>query len=755
MVRSYHQNDTFARLARPGVSFRWSGRTIRTTHSKAPEAQAPGAPGAGASRLASAAGSLHDGRMKFHARRWALAALAAAQAGWAAETQTNSAETVHRVPPAGVPVPPAERAALQAGLDSLGAAIRGLESAPALPSLLPDLLPDVEIFHKAVRYALEGDEFFKTNEFASARALLREGAARAAQLRAGQAPWRSATGLVVRAFRSRVDGSVQPYGLVVPAPPPGGRPYRLDLWLHGRGETLSEVNFLAGRMKDPGQFTPPGAIVLHVYNRYCNAARFAGETDVFEALDHVRRFYPVDGNRIAVRGFSMGGASCWGLATHHAWRWAAAAPGAGFSETAGFLHVFEDGSTPPPPWEQRLWRLYDATEYAANLFNVPVVAYSGEIDRQKQAADMMEKAMADEGLKLDHIIGPGTAHKYEPGAKAKVEAFVDAAVAKGRDPVPAKVRFTTFTLRYNRMAWVVVDALEQHWERARVDAELERNANGVCASTKGVAALSFEFDAGRCPFASGRPVPFVLDGQALSGPAAGTGAYAARFRRADGKWAAADAVPAAGGLVKRHGLQGPVDDAFMESFLFVRPTGRASHAEVGAWAEGELRHAIGEWRRQFRGDARVKDDDAVTEADIAEHHLVLWGDPAANRLLARIADRLPIRWDAERVAVGRETWPAASHVPVLIHPNPLNPSRYVVLNSGFTFREYDQQNNARQTPKLPDWAVVDIRTPPDARAPGRIAAAGFFGERWELKDGWRTSATGAGWTAAGFAPSGR
>jgi hypothetical protein len=66
-----------------------------------------------------------------------------------------------------------------------------------------------------------------------------------------------------------------------------------------------------------------------------------------------------------------------------------------------------------------------------------------------------------------------------------------------------------------------------------------------------------------------------------------------------------------------------------------------------------------------------------------------------------------------------------------IYPNRLiGWTRYIVLNSGFTFREYDYLNNARQTPKLPDWAVVDITLPATSRAPGRIAAAGFFDERW-------------------------
>ena len=57
----------------------------------------------------------------------------------------------------------------------------------------------------------------------------------------------------------------------------------------------------------------------------------------------------------------------------------------------------------------------------------------------------------------------------------------------------------------------------------------------------------------------------------------------------------------------------------------------------------------------------------------------------------------------------------------------------MVLNSGFTYREYDYLNNARQIPKLPDWAIVDIRVPANSRYPGKIVDADFFGERWEVK----------------------
>src|SRR4030095_8096039 len=105
--------------------------------------------------------------------------------------------------------------------------------------------------------------------------------------------------------------------------------------------------------------------------------------------------------------------------------------------------VFAPGKEPPPWWEQVLWRWYDSTLYAANLAQCPTVAYSGEIDGQKQAADIMIRFLEKEGLTIPHIIGPQTAHKYHPDAKTKIEELVSAAAAKGRQTSANRARFVT------------------------------------------------------------------------------------------------------------------------------------------------------------------------------------------------------------------------------------------------------------------------------------------------------------------------
>ncbi len=621
-----------------------------------------------------------------------------------------------KIPPPGFTLTDAERHELTAGVAALGRDLDALPRELAREPHLLALVPDGEIFHKAVDWALRYDEFMAPREIAYARTLLEKGGQRVAQLRARQTPWLDATGTILRGYRSKLDGSVQPYVLVVPETlprAPAGTP--LMVWLLGRGEKRTELAFLAEREAAPPQLTPRNTLLLVPYGRFCNATKFAGEIDVMEALAAVRARYRVDAQRLAVAGFSMGGGSTWHLATHYPGLWATAFPGAGFAETAVFTQALAPGREPRPAWEQRLWRLYDATLYAGNLYNVPTIAYSGEIDKQKQAADIMTEFMAAEGLKLTHLIGPQTAHKYHPETKVGLTTLLEQNLAAGRPALPREVRFTTYTLRYADSAWVRVEGLAKHWERADVRARLSDDGATLTAGTTNITALSFN---------GVKPATVVLDGQRVASPPTG----ALHFTRRNDQWSASapDATRR-----KRPGLTGPVNDAFMDAFLFVRPTGKPLHAELGAWVEGELTAARRLWREVYRGDAPVKADRAVTDQDVANHNLVLWGDPSSNAVLARIIKQLPVQWDAQTLTFRGQTHSAAHHAPILIFPNPLNPGRYVVLNSGLDFRAEGSANNALQTPKLPDWAIVDLRTPPDWRWPGKVIDAGFFDEEWK------------------------
>jgi pimeloyl-ACP methyl ester carboxylesterase len=646
----------------------------------------------------------------------------------------NDPKTVRPVPRLGIKPAGAGFLQLPAKLKALRSRIQRAKASsdPALRALIPD----VEIYYRAVHDALVYNEFFSVGDVKKAHELIATGMKRADDLVAGRAPWTRQTGLVVRGYVSKIDHTVQPYGLVIPESYDFdlSRRHRLDIWFHGRGETLSELNFIHQRSRSRGSYTPANTIVLHPYGRYSNAFKFAGEVDVLEALEDTRAGYRVDGRRISVRGFSMGGAACWQFAVHYSDRWFAANPGAGFSETPEFLKFFQKETLNPTWYEKRLWHWYDCTDWAVNLTHCPTVAYSGELDIQKQAADIMQQALKAEGIEMVHVIGPGTKHAIHPESKKEVDRRLRSIALAGRQQYPRQVVLATYTLKYNRMHWVTVEGLGEHWQAARVTAEVTSRSR-VTLTTKNVTGLRLSFPPGFAPLDIRRPVTVVVDGIEIEAPRPlSDRSWTCRLTRHEGGWQVGGRVGGRGGrLRKRHNLQGPIDDAFMDSFVFVCPTGKPMHAKTAAWVESELERAIVHWRKQFRGYARVKDDTEVTDEDIASANLVLWGDPSSNKLLARLVGDLPVSWSDERVSVGDKSFASAGHMPVLIYPNPLNPKRYVVLNSGFTYREYAYLNNARQVPMLPDWAIVDLSTPPGTVWPGKIVDANFFDERWGVK----------------------
>src|SRR5262249_24967339 len=153
-------------------------------------------------------------------------------------------------------------------------------------------------------------------------------------------------------------------------------------------------------------------------------------------------------------------------------------------------------------------------------------------DKQKQAADMMEAAMKKEGLTLAHLIGPNTGHSYDPKTKEELNRRIDRIVARGREPAPGRVLFTTYTLRYPRMLWVRIDGLNKHWSKATVDATAA--ADEVTAETKNVHALTFAFESGDCPMDNVEKPKVTLDGDELQGPPVlSDRSWTAHFRKKD------------------------------------------------------------------------------------------------------------------------------------------------------------------------------------------------------------------------------
>lgn len=634
-----------------------------------------------------------------------------------AQTPLECAEIKRIVPPEGPEIPDNVRQTWLAEIQRLKMRAGG--------ELNAQIDTDVAVLLKACEYAIEFQELYRgEKDFPKVDRLLKLADERIDELEAGKSSWRTEAGLTVRGFTSKVDGSAQPVGLVVPdEAAQSDKPLPLYVWLHGRGDKTTDLHFICERLDKVGQIAPDNAIVIHPFGRQCIGYKSTGEIDVLEAIDFACENYNVDQRRIVLMGFSMGGAGVWHLAAHYGERFVAASPGAGFAETARYRKLTPDRY--PAEYVQKLWSVYDVPGYVRNLFNLPVVAYSGENDKQIQAARVMEEAYAAEGRELTHLIGPGMEHKYHPDTLAEILRRMATFAEKGQPESPNEIFIQAPHLRYGSRAWLTIDGNFNQYSDTR--AEATRGGRGWIVKTKNVSRLAVDTRHAEAP--QGKTLWIDRQGVDIQ-----PNSVNLLMRSEDGTWSRAADYPK---LRKHPKLSGPIDDAFLAPFLVVVPSGKSSSAKIDQWVSCELALFQLRWRSLFRGQLRIKSDADVTAEDLKQYHLILWGTPESNQWIRKLmtlsgAGGLPLQWSEDKLTAIGKSYASATHVPVVIYPNPMNPEHYVVLNSGPTFRPAHDVTNSLQNPHLPDWAVISVEEAPSAERPGKIVQAGFFDDLWQF-----------------------
>jgi pimeloyl-ACP methyl ester carboxylesterase len=608
----------------------------------------------------------------------------------------------------------------------------------------PVLVGDVEVFAKAGRFILEYPELINTQpQIDHLMTVLDSGIERANQLQMAKSPWTEGQSRTY-AYYSAMDGSVQPYHVSLPANYDPSKPTRLYVWLHGRQNNTTESEFIFSFMnpRPPGNapVADQGQIQVDLFGRINSAGwHWAGEADVFEAIAAVKSRFKIDDKRVMLRGFSMGGEGGWHIALHYPDRFAAAEIGAGTwsrrAQTPGLQPYQYD--------TLKIWE--NMEEWALNAFNLPIAGHDGDADNQiaslpgpppgtptrgqlesslRTRAQLEREGFPSEGepdfLKPKgtpsiFLISQNTGHGTSPLVRQRLDAFLKEWGDKGQTS-PEHIRFVTYTTRYNQNYWVSVDGMGKLYERADVDALRSDGGKTYTIKTNNITRLALR--------EMGQAKSISIDGQQLkvkSGPEL-------TLQKTAGTWKV-DRNGAQAGLHKTHALQGPIDDAFLDPFLLVRPTGKPWNEAVNQQSLRTLARFDRLWGKFFRGHPYVKDDKDVTDADFAKFHVVLFGDPGSNKWIAKMNGKLPVKWTKETVTLGDKSYPANENFPALIYPNPLHPTKYVVINTGLTItdREY---NGDYGMPQWGDYAIVKVN--PAADVPD-LNVAGIFNENWQLR----------------------
>jgi hypothetical protein len=287
-----------------------------------------------------------------------------------------------------------------------------------------------------------------------------------------------------------------------------------------------------------------------------------------------------------------------------------------------------------------------------NARNVDVFFKNAGAGIQGKSTDFTDGIVEQGGFSTAESF-PGMPHNF--GDSYPYAHFVTELIAHPIRRKPPEVKFYTNTLRYDRAYWVTIDRLTRHNADAGVVATCD-DKGGVQVSTKNIDALTLRLD--DSPAAKGGPL--VVDGTTVRSSHSG-GVVA--LSKVDGSWKASPWNGPA--LTKKHGLQGPIDDAFNSRFLAV-------------YGEGERDLAISELDAvrnpssvlDIHGDFPMKPAAKVMTQDIDSANLILFGTPESNAMLKRIAASLP--------SALMQTGDDGSRA-IFVYPNPENPARYVVV----------------------------------------------------------------------------
>jgi pimeloyl-ACP methyl ester carboxylesterase len=453
-------------------------------------------------------------------------------------------------------------------------------------------------------------------------------------------------------LRSRTDGSVQPYAVRLPRDYARDQTYPLVVQLHGLAfmEVLSGSRVRYRGMGGPQWIQPDLRVIyVHCFGRPSTFYRGMGEEDVLEVIDEVKRRFPVNADRVFVMGHSMGGSGSYTVGLHYPDLFGGIIP----IDAAMGMRV--GGATQPPStpaWMEPQSAIHSPNNLYPNARNVDVFFKNAGAGIQGNSTVFTDGIVAEGGFSTAESF-PGMPHNF--GDAYPYANFVTELIAHPIRRKPSEVKFYTNTLRYNRAYWVTIDRLTRHSADARIVATCD-DKGSIKITTTNIDALTLRLD--DTPAAKGGAL--VIDGSTvLSSHQGGVVQVAKR----DGAWQTGPWNGSA--LAKKHGVQGPIDDAFNSRFLAV-------------YGEGDRDLAIAELDAvrnpstvlDIHGDFPMKAAARVTTQDVETANLILFGTPQSNAVLRRIAPTLP----TDVMQTGDDGSRA-----VFIYPNPENPARYVVV----------------------------------------------------------------------------
>ena len=284
---------------------------------------------------------------------------------------------------------------------------------------------------------------------------------------------------------------------------------------------------------------------------------------------------------------------------------------------------------------------------------------------------------------------------------------------------PHHLSHSTYALRHNRSYWVAIEQLDEYGKKGTVDCEIA-DGSRIRARTENVRTLSLSDPEDTTISA------VEIDGNAFTDVGLDCGALFRRGRR--GEW---ERGPFDLSGEKRHGASGPIGDMFHDGVLLVPGTSATGHhthvtQDCAQRATGFYRERNGGVHRggiMGSNDVwlRVINDSDLTESDLHQYNLLLYGTPSSNSVLNRFSGKLPICFEGDTIRLCDRTYTAEGCAAFAIFPHPSNPDRYMAVHGG-------------ASPDAICWGShLDMHLLPDYMVYAREAVVdwGFWNNQWQ------------------------
>ena len=555
-----------------------------------------------------------------------------------------------------------------------------------------------------------------------------EGLTALAAFDAGKPTYATPGTLTECAYIADVDGTAQPYYLHLPTKYDPKTPLPLIVFLHGYVPSTSILDpwLLPEEICQIAEDN--GCALLIPYGRRNTDFEGVGEKDVLDSQAVVQSLYRIDPMRVYLSGVSMGGMGTWHIALRHPGRYAAVAPMCGQTDMAKWWQGVanwpdRDGI---PPFRRWMVEWDSPIDLVMNARNTPFFVQHGENDRLIPVEQSRTIVAAAEklGIAIRIYEFPGASHYIYWDSPCFKNAW---SWLKGfkLNPSPRRVDYKTYSLDYGKSFWLTITDFEQWGKPATISCEVNAAGTGLTITSTNVRQVRIDVE--RAPLKKVEDFDVVFNGKKMVGRA--TANWDLYVTSPPGPLSGAERGSTAGAFppVKQAGLCGPAEKTFEAPFLVVQGTGGDDAARTDL-AEKVKRFAD-EWDVFADGNPRVCTDAEVSPQDMQNHNLVLFGTPQTNRLLGRIAERLPIRIGDHKYEVSGKTYEGPDLGLVMCYPNPLAPERYVLIFSGEWYGAKCGSNHKYDL--VPDFIVFNTRSF-NYDDTNEHEVAGFFGMGWNL-----------------------